>query len=381
MPENTLRELTAYRQIFKVSGDGTFEWDIATNKSIYSENWFRMLGYPPVPGVTDEDYFIEFLHPDDLPRVRDALKRHWDSLGRIAYHIQVRMRRSSGDYAMILIRGGSIFSDTGKPLRMYGVHTDITRFAEAFSALKKSMEDSAAAAQNQAQIVTMASHEFRTPLSVLNSSLELLALVAKRENVTFFEKIRKPFERASTASKELETIVTDILGLAKSAQDQYIPKYAPCNLKELIMDIATEATIQESAASYRLVSSIGFADDVIGMVDPFALKLACLNLIHNSLKFSTGAVHLKVSYQDDLLKVEVTDFGIGILPEEIDQIFEVKFRGKNAADYDGNGFGLPLSKKLITACGGEISAKSTPNTTTTFTLTLPIGACVEISNR
>jgi len=108
------------------SSDGIWDWDITTDVSYFSPTWKSMLGYSEHEIKNRGSAFFDLIHPEDKQKAQDALKKHFkDPLN--PYAIELRLRKSDGNYKWILSRGKALFDSEGKPLRMLGSHVDISQ--------------------------------------------------------------------------------------------------------------------------------------------------------------------------------------------------------------------------------------------------------------
>ena len=363
-----------FERVFEASGDGIWEWNLVDDsRARYSDFWFSMLGFDVDDLAHDANTFFSLVHPEDEEFVQASLESHLASRGQVPYHVQIRMRCKSGDYTLILSRGMATFDESGRPVSMAGTHTDISRFTNAHNTLKASLERALLSAQRKAQIVSMASHEFRTPLSVLGSSLALMQLVSERMDCPQQrDQLLKPIERANHAIGDLTRIVEDILSLARYTSGHYQPQYTLCSIQTLLLEVLNDVTSAQTSASRRVKLKYP-RKLVLQRIDPFVFKIICSNLIANALKYSKGQVEVEVLVNKAQgLLVSVTDFGIGIPEEDIEHIFKPSFRASNAKVFSGNGLGLSLCHHLATACEGHLLIDSVEHVKTRFTLILPL---------
>ena len=246
---------------------------------------------------------------------------------------------------------------------------------EALLKLEQSQEELNEALDKERQLneiksrfVSLASHEFRTPLSTVLSSASLLS---KYKSADEQEKRNKHINRIKESVTDLNDILEDFLSLGKLDERKLSAQISEFDLHELIVD-ATEVTkgllrdVQEIHISHegsRLIHS-----------DKKLLKNILINLITNAMKFSENGDAIEISSvtRSGYAEIAVRDHGIGISTEDQGHLFSSFFRGKNAGNIQGTGLGLHIVKRYIELLGGTISIKSGLDKGTEVLITIPI---------
>ena len=218
------------------------------------------------------------------------------------------------------------------------------------------------------RFVSMASHEFRTPLSTILSSASLLG-----KYLTTEEQPRrdKHIQRIKDSVKHLNEILEDFLNLGKLDEGKITAQPAPFHLPELIGD-----TTEEMKGLLKREQNILYNHEGDEEVysDKKLLKNILINLITNAIKFSADGspIYLKSDVQKGQAKVSVTDRGIGISQEDQEHLFSTFFRGKNAMNIQGTGMGLHIVKRYIDLLDGNLRLKSRLNEGTTISFSIPV---------
>jgi PAS domain S-box-containing protein len=127
------------RELFEATTDGLWDWDLTTNQVHFSPQWKATLGFDDHEVENNVSSFFRLLHPDDIPMVELALKRHFEE--HEPYSVQLRMKTKSGDWRHILARGHAVWNEEGKAVRIAGTHTDITQRVEQERALLVAKEE------------------------------------------------------------------------------------------------------------------------------------------------------------------------------------------------------------------------------------------------
>ncbi|KKD34571.1 hybrid sensor histidine kinase/response regulator [Limnoraphis robusta] len=218
------------------------------------------------------------------------------------------------------------------------------------------------------RIITTISHEYRTPLSVILSSAELLEHYCDSEN----EKQQKHIKRIQQMVQHLSSLVNDVALINEFEQDQVILKPITLNLIEF-----GKILISEIKLVRKVKQKINFSyqgHEFLAKWDERILRQMLSHLLSNAIKFSPAdsEIDLKLIQQQDTIQFQVQDRGIGILAENQEKIFDPFYRGDNIGTIQGEGVGLAIVKKCVNLYGGQILLKTELNKGTIFIITLPI---------
>ena len=206
----------------------------------------------------------------------------------------------------------------------------------------------------KSRFVSMASHEFRTPLSTIMSSASLIGkYITTEEN----DKRNKHIDRIQNNVRNLTALLNDFLSLEKLSEGKVNHVVSKFNVKSFAAEI-----IEEIASQKRPLQSLNFEyiGDEFYFSDERILKNILLNLLSNALKYTTekGRVALKMHNSFTQFIIEVVDDGIGIPKDEQQHLFERFFRAKNVTNIQGTGLGLSIVGKYLELLGGEIEIES-----------------------
>lgn len=219
----------------------------------------------------------------------------------------------------------------------------------------------------KSRFVSMASHEFRTPLSTVLSSV---SLIDKYQEEKDHEKRHKHVNRIKSSVHHLTSILNDFLSLDKLEEGKAECHPELFNLKEFLQEISED--IQEVTKEGQVISYT-YDGKAEAFLDKNMIRNISNNLLSNAIKYSNenSPIHFKVKCDDTQVKFEVKDHGIGIPEEDQKQMFERLFRAKNSINIQGTGLGLNIVKKYVELMNGEIEFTSTLGKGTTFFVTLP----------
>jgi PAS domain S-box-containing protein len=218
------------------------------------------------------------------------------------------------------------------------------------------------------RLVSMASHEFRTPLSTVLSSASLVEKYTTTEDQ---EKRSRHVDKIKNSVKHLNNLLEDFLSMGKLEEGKIGTHFHEFNLEELI-----GTTIEEMKASLKKGQQIScnISGLLLIMSDKNLLRNILFNLISNAIKFSdeSKTIFLTAATEDSWIRISIADEGIGISEEDQEHLFSSFFRGKNVVNIQGTGLGLHIVKRYIELLGGDISLESELGMGTRVTVLIPI---------
>lgn len=221
----------------------------------------------------------------------------------------------------------------------------------------------------KSRFISMASHEFRTPLSAIHSSA---ILIQKQNEPGKEEKRLRYLKQIQNNVRNLVVILDDFLSLSKLEEGRMDCQPETFDLLDLIRSVL------EELESNLKVGQHFFEDfEITSMLvelDPKLMRHILVNLLSNAIKYSPekSAIFIHIRADEDFLNIAVQDEGMGIPKEEHDQLFNRFFRAKNAVNIPGTGLGLHIVKHYTELMGGAIAFKSRLGEGSTFYLKLPV---------
>ncbi len=258
-----------------------------------------------------------------------------------------------------------------------GLQSQIQERKLAERALKESLEDLKRAEQEilnslnkerelgemKSRFVSMASHEFRTPLTTILSSANLIARYEDDQVARM-----KHIARIKNSVQNLTSILNDFLSLEKLESGAQKIEIVEFDLLDLVYEVKDELQ-----AMLKKEQDIQINDNKVSLVsDPHILKNILLNLVSNAIKYSheDGKIQVNIHLNSGV-DVSVIDNGIGIPLNDQKQLFERFHRAENATNIQGTGLGLNIVKKYIELLNGEITFESKEGQGSKFTISLP----------
>lgn len=220
----------------------------------------------------------------------------------------------------------------------------------------------------KSRFVSMASHEFRTPLSTVLSSASLLSKYTTTEDQ---EKRNRHIEKIKGSVKHLNDILEDFLSLGKLDEGKVEAQPAEFDLKKFIAETVDEVEGLLKDNQKILTEHIGQSTI---HTDKKLLKNIVINLLSNAIKFSDdgAAINLRSKVNGHSAEITISDTGLGISKEDQEHLFTSFFRGKNVTNIQGTGMGLHIVKRYIDLLNGTVTLDSELNKGTTVTFVIPI---------
>ncbi|MAT55491.1 MAG: PAS domain-containing sensor histidine kinase [Saprospirales bacterium] len=234
--------------------------------------------------------------------------------------------------------------------------------------LRQALEKEKELSELKSRFVTMASHEFRTPLTSILSSADLIEAYTKDPE----DKRLKHVGRIRSSVNNMITILNDFLSLSKLEENRVEKRIVSTNLEEFVKELKDEMHgLLKEGQSLECVNTSKTGEVFI---DRNILKNILYNLLSNAIKYSPEGkpIFLKIEDDGEEMHIEVTDQGIGIPEEDQQFLFTRFFRAKNVENIQGTGLGLNIVKRYIQLMDGDIKFESTPGKGTSFFLKIPL---------
>jgi signal transduction histidine kinase len=223
------------------------------------------------------------------------------------------------------------------------------------------------------EFMSIASHELKTPLTVLKLQTQLRKREAQAGRLGRFQpdKLPEMFDADENQVNRLARLVDDMLDVSRVHTGRLSFYKEPFDLGDMIQDTLTRFSPQIEARACQV--SLDIESAATGRWDRFRIEQVFINLLTNALKYGSGKpLHIRVSANAGRAKFSVSDNGIGIAEEDMGRIFGQFERAKSAGSIAGLGLGLYIAKKIVEAHGGTVSACSELGKGSTFTIELPM---------
>jgi len=332
------------KKIIERTDVGTWKWNIQTGEMVFSDKWAQIIGYNIEEiGVINENILETITHPDDFNKSKELLEKHF--AGELPYYKhESRIKHKDGHFVWICERGCiTARTDDGKPLIMFGTHTDITKRKEIEHALEN--------------YINTLNHDLRSPLAVIIGYSSYLL-----EEELSVEEIKKFSMIINNTGKKMLKMMESYLALAKIERGQDILGKKPKIVIEIIDEI--KINFSELNKSNKLHVSLknleskscdaGLMQKTI-LIDEILFGSLINNLLHNAVDASIK--------EDDKIIVNVYEdkglclsfYNTGEIPKEIQKKL---FRKFISTKKNGTGIGLYGARLIALAHGGDIQYQS-----------------------
>lgn len=339
----------------------------------------RLLGYQASELIGKKE--VTFLHdPQHLRKLAQPLLPQTSQPLRVDFSLlklftdnQAReyvVVTKDGRHVPVLLTRTALRNEAGNITGYVGMATDITRQKESELALQQLLQREQELNRLKSQFVSTASHEFRTPLATIQSSVELVRMHLQR----FSLETQSPvFRHLGIIEKQVinfSELLSDVLTLEKIEAGRVTFNSQPSDFVALVYDIInTHFAERKDERRLRLVIT---GQPTLIKLDVQLMTHVLVNLLGNAFKFSSSNPELHIAFDSHQVVVQVIDTGIGIPAAEMPQLFDTFFRASNAVNVPGSGLGLVISRQFMALHGGQLHIASQEHVGTTSTLTLPI---------
>lgn len=364
-----LTQKEAYlRSLLRVSGLGTWEYDIQTHEMIWTEETFHIFGKEPQPHMPQLEEIINLFLPGDREFFQDFLDRT-QRTGK-THDCYARIYHKNGSISHLILHSFTLHNGAGEVVRILGTVQDITSYKLLEQELQKEKEDAVCVSQAKSNFLAFMSHEIRTPINAIVCLIYLLQKTGLTPvQIEYLNKIE-------ISSQNLLKIVNDVLDFSKIEAGKLDLESTPFRLDDLFQNLHN--ILEVKAKEKGLCLDIEIAQDIPPylMGDSLRLSQVLMNLLGNAIKFTEhGRVAINVQVIDRTaqavkLQFAIQDTGIGIHETQKNAIFEAFTQAETSTSrkYNGTGLGLAICKRLVHLMGGSLTVESTPNQGSTFTL-------------
>lgn len=304
---------------------------------------------------------ISFFSREQIIKIKDDIRKTLKG-----NKISLEVDFEDQNYA---VNSTPLYSDHKKILWALFVYNNVTEQKQIQHKLERTLKAEQELNELKSRFISMASHEFRTPLSAILSSA---ILIGKQNEPGKEERRIKHVSRIKNNVKDLVVILNDFLSLSKLEEGKVRVKPQPLDLIQFIKRLLEDLELTKKKGQKIILSHSKPWMSVY--LDPKLLNHILINLISNAIKYSNEnqTIDIEIVGNTRDLIIHVKDLGIGIPEEDQDKLFQRFFRAENATNLQGTGLGLHIVKQYTELMGGSINFKSKPGLGSTFTLQLPL---------
>jgi len=368
-----------YEAAALASGNLLYDWDSRTGKVTYGGDLQKILGYTLEEMQGGLKQWMELIHPEDRSYFANTIE-HLIATKEPA-RLEFRVLKKSGEYIYVEDTGRFTTNSRGETIRMLGFVKDITERRRAEEWLKHEKEradlmarEALKASQAKSEFLANMSHEIRTPMNAIIGFGDILAdEKLTDEQADYVNTIR-------VSGKHLLEVINDILDFSRIEAGKLDVTMEEHPLKSILARV--ESMMHPTAVNKGLKFEIRRDGKLPAVIrtDPGRLQQCLINLVNNAIKFTEqGHVYMRLSTErhggEQYIRFDVEDTGIGIAPEEQEEIFEsfTQADGSTTRRYGGTGLGLTITKQLTQLLGGKVEVSSEKGAGSVFSLIIPTG--------
>ena len=343
-----------FRQTADLLPDKVFKADAEGNFFYLNNAWGKTTGLSA--DELEKGSWFRAIHKDDMEKVNG----HWIQTVQTGNdcELEFRIQDKTGTYRWHLCRAKVLKEDNGKIKMWIGTTTDIHE-------QKKREEE-------KSEFISIASHELRTPITTLKLYIEILqeSLLPKGSpqpgnpdnNLSLVQKAAKSVDK-------LDLLISQLLDIHKINHGKLDLNITTFDFNEMVNEAIEE--VQLSSPKHEIIKEGIISTPFKG--DRERLQQVATNLLSNAVKYSpdSNEVIVKATEEEELIKVEIHDHGIGIKKENLNKIFKMYYREVGTRPFQGFGIGLAISSEIVKRHNGKIWAESEPGKGTTIYFTLP----------
>jgi PAS domain S-box-containing protein len=326
-----------------------------------NRRWFEYTG---ATAEMMEGWGWEAVHdPKVLPTVLERWK-HSLATGE-PFEMEYPLRGADGVFRWFLTRVQLLGDSQGGNVRWFGMATNVDEQQRHAAALRDAL-----AARDT--FLSVASHELRTPLTPLSLKLDMLAREARAELPSpFAGRVLGHTESTRKQVTRLSSLVSDLLDVSRIASGRFTVEREPIDLAAVVREVVTRFEPQAHRAGSPL--TLEAPENVETQSDRLRFDQVVTNLVDNAIKYGDGKpIHVSLAREPGWAVLTVRDEGIGIDPGKLEVIFGRYERAVSERHYGGLGLGLYISRSVVEALGGTVSAESERGAGSAFEVRLPL---------
>lgn len=302
-----------------------------------------------------QNVFNFFKDAGMLTQTIDELCQEWP--GGQSFYKEFSFLNQNGKQVSLYANISSVV-ENGDVINYVYLMTDISLIKDAAKNLLNALEQEKTLNEMKSRFVSMASHEFRTPLASIQSSADILQLYLQSADGLKPEKLQVHLAQIAGEVKKMTELMDNVLVLEKMKTGKFDFRLVPTDILPAVNDILNAPQFTTYNKSIKL-SVTGSVRDVI--CDIKLVEHILSNLVCNALKYSLNTpkpIEVKLIFKKEEVIFSVRDYGIGIPAQDQKRLFESFFRAGNSVNIAGTGLGLTIAKQFIEAHMGEIKFKS-----------------------
>ena len=367
---NKTVQLNEAENLYRLLAENTVDLvclhNLDTSFQYVSPSIQKLLGYTPEELIGE--FPMEFVHPEDIEILKDSIHRFITEKEDVV--TQLRFKNNEGNYFWLESKA-ILVKENGVPINFQSSTRDITQRKEAEKIVENTLIRERELNELRTNLVATISHEFRTPMTTIRTSAELISMYLENQNLQNGTRLQK---RVTIITEEIDRIVAlmnDVLTISKEDSGKTNFKPTLFDLKEFCLEIIDSYYLDK--INHTKVTTHFNGSTFTVNADKKLMEYAIFNILNNAFKYSekSAEVILNLSSTSDTIILEIIDFGIGIPKEDHVKLFNTFFRASNTDGFQGTGLGLYIAKTFTEKNSGTIVLESELGTGTKVTMTFP----------
>jgi PAS domain S-box-containing protein len=364
-----------------IANIGSWEWDILTNKVVWTDELYRIFGLQPQQTELNYERVQQLHHPDDSKQLAKAVERAMET--KEPYQLYLRLQRENGEERIVHARGEVVTDEQGRVIRLLGTTQDVTALKATETALEKKAAELERSNAELEQFAYVASHDLQEPLRKIRTFGERLSTKCK-DNLD--ENGQAYLESMLNASARMQELIDDLLQYSRVTREHQ--EFVPTDLNHVLAGVLDD--LQVNIEQQKAEITVGRLPVVNAI--PGQMRQLFQNLLSNALKFHAVGKPPVVKISAESITIDkpsltgrfaqsgsywriiVADNGIGFDEQYLEKMFVAFQRLHGREKYKGTGIGLAVCQKIVEHHGGRITARGTLDKGSVFIVDLPIPA-------
>ena len=345
---------------------GYWDWNIPEHTEYMSPRFKEMFGYREDEIEDTPDAWQDLIHSEDLAGVMRNFEEHVKSKGAVPYDNEVRYHHKDGSIVWVLCRGRVVeWRDDWQPVRMMGVHLDITHLKEREEAVRD--DEVKRRAEEAKRFAFIAAHDLLQPVITIESSVAML--LKKLPEIEDDAELGAVKDYLQNSTARLRARIKGVLAYSRLQEDGL--ELEPLDMREIVENCVADLESSISKAGAK----IEIGDLPVASGAPSLIEQVVQNILSNAVKYRRKDVPpCIVIEQVDAAKgkvaIRISDNGIGIEPKHRQKVFDLFSRLHTDEEFSGEGIGLALCERIIELHGGSIKIEDGIDGGSAFVVTL-----------
>ncbi len=366
-------QLDEAENLYQLIADNTVDLvclhDLDTLFEYVSPSVKKLVGYKPekLLGKSPRD----FVHPEDLERFQQSIRNSDFWKNKVSKSANYRFKHADGSYIWLQITT-SLLEKKGIAVGFQTNGRDVTKELQAQQNVEEALLKEKNLNELRTNLVSTISHEFRTPMTTIRTSAELINMYLEAPQIENHTRLQK---RVDVITQEIDRLV-DLMNavLTISKEDSGKTTYSPSlfNLKTLCTEIIDKNFTEIKGKGQVKVKSVG--TNFLVLADRNLMEYSISNILSNGFKYSPNStdIELNITSTATACKVQVIDHGIGIPKKDQDKLFNTFYRASNTDGIPGTGLGLHIVKTFVEKNNGAVTLESELGKGTKLTMSFPL---------